>query len=356
MLRVGLVGCGKIADGHVEQIRAVGRAELVAVCDREPLMAEQLATRMGIAGRYADVAEMIRAERLDILHIATPPDTRLALAQLALGSGCHLFVEKPFAMTAGDARKIFEAAAQAGRRVSVNYLYNYESVALDLERMLAAGRLGEVVHMDVSYGYNLAGDYGMAVLADPNHWVHRLPGKLFHNVLDHVVSKITPHIGDDFAVDVLAFRRRPASGVAMLDDMEDELRFALRSGSVTAAGVVSAHARPVTHALRMIGTRDTVEVDYAARTLVFAARQAQPSALGRLFPPWVQARQFARNGLRNLAEFRRYRFQYFAGMRELLARFYDAVARGAPEPIPSDQVIRVCSVIDAIVAGVRAAR
>lgn len=356
MLRVGLVGCGKIADGHVEQIRAIGRAELVAVCDREPLMAEQLATRMDIAGRYVDVADMIRAERLDILHIATPPDTHLPIAELALEAGCHLFVEKPFALTAGDARRIYEAAGRAGRQVSVNYLYNYESVALDLERMLAAGRLGDVVHMDVCYGYNLAGDYGMAVLADPNHWVHRLPGKLFHNVLDHVVSKIAPHIDDDFTVDVLAFRRRPASGVAMLDDMEDELRFALRSGSVTASGLVSAHARPVSHVLRMIGTRDSVEVDYAARTLVFAARQAQPSALGRLFPPWVQARQFARNGLRNLAEFRRYRFQYFAGMRELLARFYDAIARGAPEPIPSAEVIRVCSVIDAIVAGVRAAR
>ena len=319
-------------------------------------MAEQLATRMAIAGRYVEVGDMIRAEKLDILHIATPPDTHLPIAQLALDAGCHLFVEKPFATTAGDARRIYEAAARAGRRVSVNYLYNYESVALDLERMLAAGRLGDVVHMDVSYGYNLAGDYGMAVLADPGHWVHRLPGKLFHNVLDHVVSKISPYIGDDFAVDVLAFRRRPAAGVAMLDDMEDELRFVLRSGSVTASGLVSAHARPVTHVLRMIGTRDTVEVDYAARTLVFAARQAQPSALGRLFPPWVQARQFARNGLRNLAEFRRYRFQYFAGMRELLARFYDAVAGRAPEPIPAAQVIRVCSVIDAIVAGARAAR
>lgn len=356
MLRVGLVGCGKIADGHVEQIRATGRADLVAVCDREPLMAEQLATRMGIGSRYTDVADMIRAERLDVLHIATPPDTHLPIALLALEAGCHLFVEKPFAMTAGDARRIYEVARLAGRRVSVNYLYNYESVALDLERMLAEGRLGEVVHMDVSYGYNLSGDYGMAVLADPNHWVHRLPGKLFHNVLDHVVSKITPHIEDDFSVDVLAFRRRPSAGIAMLDEMEDELRFVLRSGSVTASGLVSAHARPVSHALRVIGTRDTAEVDYAARTLVFAARQAQPSALGRLFPPWVQARQFARNGLRNLAQFRRYRFQYFAGMRELLARFYDSIAGAAPEPIPPAQVLRVCSVIDAIVAGARAAR
>lgn len=64
MLRVGIIGCGKIADGHVEQIRAIGRGEVVAVCDREPLMAEQLAVRMKIPGRYDDAAEM-----LSLIHI-----------------------------------------------------------------------------------------------------------------------------------------------------------------------------------------------------------------------------------------------------------------------------------------------
>jgi len=190
------------------------------------------------------------------------------------------------------------------------------------------------------------------VLADPAHWVHRLPGKLFHNVLDHVVSKLAPHIDDDFSVEVMALRRRPPVGIDMLDEMHDELRFLLRSGRVTATGVVSAHGRPVAHALRVVGTLDTAEIDYAARTLVLAARQRQPSAIGRLFPPWVQARAFARNGWRNAGQFRRYRFHYFQGMRELVGRFYDCIANGGSDPVPPAQVLRVCSVIDAIVAGV----
>ena len=44
-MRVGIVGCGKIADGHAEQLGTVARAELVAACDREPLMVEQFAQR-----------------------------------------------------------------------------------------------------------------------------------------------------------------------------------------------------------------------------------------------------------------------------------------------------------------------
>lgn len=356
MLRVGVVGCGKIADGHVEQIRATGRADVVAVCDREPLMAEQLKTRFGVANAYVDMAEMLRVERLQVVHIATPPDSHVAIACAALNAGCHAFVEKPFALTHKQACEIVDCARAADRRVSVNYLYNFESPGLELERLFAAGSLGEIVHLDTAYGYNLAGDYGVAVMADPAHWVHRLPGKLFHNVLDHVLAKVVAHLGDDVSTQAMAYRRRPATGNAAVDAMSDELRFMLRSGPVTVSGLVSAHGRPVAHSLRVVGTRDTVELDYASRTLVRSARQTQPSAIGRLFPAWVQARQFARNGWRNLGEFRRHEFHYFQCMRVLLNRFYDCIESGAPDPVPHEHILRVCRVIDGLVTDMEANR
>ncbi len=349
MLRVGIVGCGKIADGHVEQIRATGRGEVVAVCDSEALMAEQLAVRLGIPARHTDLAQMLATERLDVVHIATPPDSHVAIACAALKAGCHVFVEKPFALTEVQAKVILDAGTAAGRRVSVNYLYNFETPGLELEKLLAAGALGELVHLETNYGYNLAGDYGLAVMGDPAHWVHRLPGKLFHNVLDHVLAKVAAHIGDDFSVQVLAFRRRPETGNAAVDAMPDELRFMLRGGAVTVSGLVSAHGRPVAHTLRVVGTTDTVELDYASRTLVQSARQTQPSAIGRLFPPWVQARRFMRNGWRALGMFRRHEAHYFQCMRVLLNRFYDAVEARGDDPVPHAHILRVCRAIDQMV-------
>ena len=350
MLKVGLIGCGKIADGHVEQVHATGRGRVVAVCDREALMAEQLATRFGVPRTYTDLGALLAAERPDVLHVATPPDSHVAIAEQAFLAGCHVFMEKPFALTRVEAERIVALAQAAGRAVCVNYLYNYESPALELEALLAAGRLGDVVHLDSSYGYNLAGDYGLAVLSDPGHWVHRLPGKLFHNVLDHVLAKIVRFLGDDFQMQVVSLRRRAASGNPLVDAMDDELRFLVRSGSVTATGMVSAHGRPVSHQLRIIGTRDSYDLDYGARTIVPVARQVYPSALGRLLPPWAQARAFRRNARRNLGAFRRYEFHYFQCMRVLLNRFYDAIELGRPPPIPAADIVRVCALIDAIVA------
>lgn len=312
-------------------------------------MVEQLATRMGIAGRYTDLQTMLRESRPDVVHIATPPPSHVAIACAAMQAGCHVFVEKPFAPSAADADLILDCAEKTGRRVSVNYLYNFESPGLRLEKLLANASLGEVVHLDTSYGYNLAGDYGMAVMADPAHWVHRLPGKLFHNVLDHVLAKVVGHLSDDVQVEVMSFRRRAPTGHPMLDVLPDELRFMLRSDKVTVSGMVSAHGRPAQHSLRVIGTLDTVELDYGVRTLVHSARWTQPSALGRLFPPWTQARQLLSNGFANIGQFRRHDFHYFQGMRVLLNRFYDAVEGKGKDPISSSDIRKVCRVIDQIV-------
>lgn len=354
-MRIGIVGCGKIADGHVEQIRAIGRGEVVAVCDREALMAEQLAARMKIPARYTDLTRMLEEQRLDVVHIATPPAAHVAIACESLAAGCHVFVEKPFAPTTREAEAIFECARENDRRVGVNYLYNFETPGLELEKLLADGALGEIVHLDTSYGYNLGGDYGLAVMADPRHWVHGLPGKLFHNVLDHVLAKVVAHLADDFTVQVESFRRREASGHETVDAMPDELRFLIRSGKVTVSGLVSAHARPVSHAMKVYGTLDSVELDYATRTLVRSARQTQPSAIGRLFPAWTQARRYAGNGWRNLGRFRRHEFHYFEGMRVLLNRYYDAIEGRDTDPVPAEHVLRTSRLIESIVAASKGA-
>ena len=349
MLRVVIIGCGKIADGHVEQTRATGLADVVAVCDREPLMAEQLGVRMGVAACYSDFDVMLREQRPDVVHVATPPSSHLQIARTALAFGAHVFMEKPFTLDQVETRAVLECAARFRRRVSVNYLYNFESAALEARRMLDEGELGQIVHLETSYGYNLDGDYGVAVLRDSAHWVHRLPGRLFHNVLDHVLSKVAPFVGDDFTVSTVALRRRPPVGDPIVDVLDDELRFTIRSGCVTASGIISAHGRPLSHTLLMVGTRDTVELDVNARTVVRAAQQRYPSALGRILPAYTQARRYLHCVRRNLSEFRRGEFHYFHGMRTLLSRFYDAIAKDGPDPIPMTEIVRVSAMIDGIV-------
>ena len=72
-LKIGLVGCGKIADAHAGEIQKIAAAELVAVCDLERLMAEQLAVRFDIPRYYDDFATLLAEEKPDVVHITVAP-------------------------------------------------------------------------------------------------------------------------------------------------------------------------------------------------------------------------------------------------------------------------------------------
>lgn len=354
-LRVAIVGCGKIADSHVEQIRAVGRGEVVAVCDAEPLMAEQLAQRYHIPSHYTDLDRLLAEQRVDVVHVATPPDSHLTLATKVMRAGSHVFLEKPVALTEDETRRIVQVAEATSRKLSVNYLYNFEAPSLELKGWLAAGRLGGIVHVDATYGYDLAGDYGVAVLSDASHWVHHLPGKLFHNVLDHLVCKLAMLLPLEAAqVQCLAYRQRVPIGNRVIDALPDELRVTMKVGAVSASAVISAHARPVGHTMRVYGNKDTVVLDYVGRTLVPAPRQTQSGSIGRLGPAMAQARAYVGAARANIGRFRRHEFHFFQGMRVLLDGFYRSIEEGTPLPLSYEEILWSVQTIDRIVAQIPA--
>jgi predicted dehydrogenase len=347
-LKIAIAGCGKIADAHVEEIRKIPTVELVAVCDLEPIMAEQLAVRYGVPRWYSDVAAMLDAEKPNVLHITTPPQSHLALTRQAVAAGCHIFLEKPVALRHSAAEAIVAEVVAAGKKLAVNYWPNFEAPALELRRMFAAGVLGDAVHVESFYGYNLAGEYGSAIKRDPDHWVHRMPGKLFQNVLDHVLNKITPFLPDEQpAIQSIAYCAEAAVGNAG-SPLLDELRVTIHGAQTSAYATFSSHARPVGHTLRVYGTRNTAHVDYAARTLVLERNQSFPSALGRLFPPFLVAKDYLRQGLKNANRFRHARFHFFDGMRQLLTEFYLSIEQDSAPPIAYEEILRVSAMMETI--------
>jgi predicted dehydrogenase len=348
-VKIAIVGCGKIADAHAEEIRKIPSAELVAVCDLEPIMAEQLATRYSIPRWYCDVAQMLETERPDVLHITTPPQSHLTLARQAFKAGCHVFLEKPVAPRYCDADAIIAAAIAGRRKLAVNYWPNFESPALELRRLFETGVLGKAVHVESHYGYDLAGEYGTALKRDPDHWVHRLPGKLFQNVLDHVLNKITPFLDDsDPVIQAIAYSGEAHCNKANADQLLDELRVIVKGTNVSAYATFSAHARPVGHTLRVFGTKNTAYVDFSARTVMLERRQTFPSALGRLTPPFMVAKDYLRQGLNNLNSFSHSRFHYFDGMRRLLSDFYLSIENDSPPPIAYNEILRVSALMERV--------
>jgi predicted dehydrogenase len=348
VLRVVLVGCGRAAENHVRAIQTLPGASVTAVCDLEPLMAEQLAVRHGIRQHYSDVDALLDMERPDVVHIATPPQSHLPLAMKALDAGCHVFVEKPLTLCHLDSQALVAHAMRCDRKLTIGYGYYFDPIARAMRDLIADGVVGEPVHIESFFGYAVSGAFGSAVFADGGHWVHQLPGKLVHNVVDHLLNKVTEFVSEHATVHARAWQRgtryHPACNVP------DELRVMLFDAEISAFATFISHARPVAHFLNVYGTNHSVHLDFEMGTITLTSAATLPGALGRLGQTFGQAFQYFSQGTKNIIRFARSEYHFLAGLTFLIDSFYTSIRQDAPVPIPYQDILKVAAITDAVFA------
>src|SRR5437879_8802602 len=129
MLRIAIVGCGKIADTHASLIQTIKGCEIVGVCDSEPLMARQLYERFPVKRHYSRLAELLSDARPDVVHIATPPESHFAIASFCLERGCHVYVAKPITLREEEARRLMAVDSDHGLQLTAGHDDRLSNVA-----------------------------------------------------------------------------------------------------------------------------------------------------------------------------------------------------------------------------------
>lgn len=144
-LKVALIGAGQVAEKvHAACYRPLPGVELVAVVDCDAARAEAFAGRNGVARAYTSPEDMLEAERPDIVGICTPNLFHHQQVITALQHGCHVFCEKPPAMTAAQALEMWQAAEQAGRLLAYDFHHRFAEDARILRQKVDEGELGDV--------------------------------------------------------------------------------------------------------------------------------------------------------------------------------------------------------------------
>lgn len=351
--RVAVVGCGQIADAHIHEARRAG-ATVAAVCDQSPHLAEQAATRHAVPAWYTDLDAMLAEIRPDVVHVTTPPASHLPLAVRALAASAHVYVEKPLTVDAREAAALADAAARHGRLVCAGHNLTFDPVIRRLHALLAEGALGEVVHADALMGYDLGGPFGALIMADPGHWLHRLPGGLAQNNLSHPLSLVLPLLGDGATVAHASGRRlRPERYGDARDAFHDELRVLLEGDRATASVQFSCRARPAQLALTVHGTRRSAQVSLDARTLRVVEGSRMPGPFQKVDWASRDAVRAAGEALSRAGDLARARLHYFEGMMGLFRAFYAAVAGEAAPPAPLSQAVLMAELMDGIFAACR---
>lgn len=352
MLTIAIIGCGKVADQHVHAIHRIPDCRIVAVCDREPLMAKQLAERFAISACFSDVKEMLRSASPNIVHITTPPQSHYSLARQCLESGSHVYLEKPFTITASETESLIQLAESCDLKITVGHNYLFTLEMLEMRRLVKEGFLGgRPLHLESYWSYDL-GDtsYVGPVLGDRRHWVRQLPGQLFHNIISHGIAKLAEFLDDEIAEIVATAHQSEQLRSFGVQEVLDELRVMIRDGSGTTAFFCFSTQIKGLNQLRVCGPANSMIADIINGSLIRMRNRSHKSYLTYFIPPLWNAMEHFRNAIRNVTNFLRQRLYQDFGMKELIERFYNSIRLGSPVPIPHRETILTARIMDEIFA------
>jgi predicted dehydrogenase len=357
MLKVAIVGCGKIADSHAWQTERIPDCRIVAACDREPMMAAQFCERFNVAAQYTDLETVLREATPDVVHITTPPESHYPLAVQCLEAGCHVYVEKPFTLYYSETERLIELAAKLGLKITAGHDDQFSHVARRMRKAIASGYLGDrPVHMESYYCYELSNiGYAGAILGDKKHWVRRLPGKLLQNIISHGIARIAEHMTSANPSVIAHGFISPDLKDLGESEIVDELRVIIAEESgTTAYFTFSSQMRPGLHSFAIYGNKNGLALDQDQETLIKLRGKRHKSYAEKFVPPVNFARQHLSNLRTNVGLFLKNDFQMKAGMYYLISSFYEAIEKSTPVPIPYEEILRTARIMEAIFDQLRA--
>ncbi|MEP7238401.1 MAG: Gfo/Idh/MocA family oxidoreductase [Ferruginibacter sp.] len=147
-----IIGCGRIAKRHAEQMARHGK--LVAVCDIIPAKADELAALYN-AKAYYSIEELLKVETaLNLVAICTPNGLHAAHSIKALEAGNDVLCEKPLCITVEDGKAMIAAAEKSGKKLFVVKQNRYNPPVLFLKDLIANGKLGKIYSFQINCFWN----------------------------------------------------------------------------------------------------------------------------------------------------------------------------------------------------------
>jgi len=336
-VRVAIVGGGKMAQHHARAIaRSAYPARVVAVADpSEAARAAMLAIAPGALG-FSSLEELLREQQVEVVDVCTPPDTHERLAKLALESGCHIYVEKPFVATTRAASRLIDLAQSKGLRICPGHQLLYEPPARKVAELMPA--LGRLAHVESYFSFR-------TVRRSPDGRTPLRPDLQLLDILPHPVYLL---------LDLL---ERSGPGTTELTALEvgasGTVHALVRRGKLTGTLVVTLEGRPVESYLRLSGSNGSLYADFVRGT-VHQLIGPGTSGIDKLFAPYQIAWQtFSRSTAAFARRFLK-RQRSYPGLAELFEAFFRSIRDGAPAPVSPESLLETVRIWEEVARALEA--
>lgn len=144
MLKFGIIGAGMISQSGFNGLTASGGAEVVAVADKSEVRARVYAARNGILRVFTDAQSIIDDPSIEGVYIALPNYLHVPMAEAALRAGKHVLLEKPFALSLEEAKRIQAAVIETGRHFMLGMNQRFAEGPQKIKALADQNYFGEI--------------------------------------------------------------------------------------------------------------------------------------------------------------------------------------------------------------------
>ena len=343
-LRVGLLGAGVIAAPHALALKSTPGTELVAICDRERDKAAQFQGQWQIPQLYDDLGEMLAQASLDVVHVLLPPSAHADTAIQCLRGNCHVFVEKPFTLTAADCDRVSAVADHQRRVVGVNHNLTHMPGMLRMIEALKQYRIGAVEHVTVVYNLPMpalaAGQHG--------HWMFGETERLILELAPHPMSVVCRLVGAvESAATATSGAMKLRNGKLFFDTWQSSL--VCERG--TAQLFLSVGRDYLSTWVHVMGEDGEIFVDLRRNTMRLSEKSRHPRT-DHLRDSWRNGTDTVKASLKNFSRYAQgalglgpaYELQHDS-MNASIGAFYAALREGRDVPVGAGEgtaVVRSC--------------
>ena len=146
-IRVGFIGCGGNASGHIGRVLDIPEAEVVALCDVDQASLQRAKERNAKAAElpeFTHYQEMLEQVELDAVEISTPHTLHFEQIMAALDKGLHVLTEKPMVCTVDHAHQVIAKAEETSKVLMISYQRHLQAQYRYVRNQIAAGEFGNI--------------------------------------------------------------------------------------------------------------------------------------------------------------------------------------------------------------------
>ena len=185
-IRAGVIGAGFVGPLHIENLRRIGIAEVVAVAEQTQEKADEVANKLGIPRAYCHWEDLVESPDIDVVHITAPNKLHFPIAKAGIEAGKHVICEKPLTMDTKEAKLLVEMAKEKKVVNATTFNMAFYPLVRQAKEMVQRGEIGKVflahgrylqdwLSRDSDYSWRVEAEFSgrSRVIGDIcSHWMH----------------------------------------------------------------------------------------------------------------------------------------------------------------------------------------